>query len=256
MIDLHSHVLPGIDDGPPDLAGSIALARTAADGGTTVLAATPHLRSDHPGVRLGELAGRCRALAERLASEGVQVEVVPGGEVDLLWGLDASDRDLQLASYRQAGSDVLLETPYSDLLPNFADLVMAIADRGFRVLLAHPERNPTFQRRPERLKELVRRGVLVQVTAASLVRTDRSRSRSLAAALVEEGVAHVIASDAHRAGELRTPELAAGRDAADRLAPGRGEWMVTEAPAAVLAGEPLPQAPAAASGGRGRWWRR
>ena len=251
MIDLHSHVLPGIDDGPADLDESLAFARDAAADGTRTLAATPHLRHDHPNVRPEELAGRCERLNERLPEE-LELTVVPAAEVDLLWAQRASPEALRLASYRQRGTDLLLETPYGPLSGSFESLLFRVAVQGFRILLAHPERSPSFQADPSRLTELVRRGVLVQVTAQSLAsRNRRSRSRRLALALIEEGMGHVIASDAHRGGAERPP-LSAGVRAAAEVAPARAEWMVTDAPAAILAGEPLPDAPAEASGARRR----
>ncbi len=244
MIDLHTHVLPGLDDGAPDAAAAVALASAAAAEGVTVLAATPHLRADHPDVRPSELAGRVAALREELAREDVAVDIVEGGEVDLHWAADADDEDLRLASYGQRGHDVLVETPYGELPPAFDDLLFRVQARGFRALLAHPERSPTFQRDPRRLSALVERGALVQVTAAALADgSRRSRSHRLATALVREGLAHVIASDAHGVGGIRPAGLTAGVRAAERLAPGRGRWMVTDAPAAILAGDPLPPAP-------------
>ena len=244
MIDLHSHVLPGIDDGPGDIAGSIELARAAERDGVHTLAATPHLRADHPRVRLSELAGRCEDLNARLAEASVDLRVVAGGEVDALWAQAASDDELRLASYGQRGGDLLLETPYGPLPDGFEDLLFRLVLRGFRVLLAHPERNPTLQREPARLAEMVDRGALVQVTALSLARADRgSRSRRLALELVERGHAHVIASDSHSA-EWRAPELSAGVAAAAKVAPARAQWMVTDVPAAILAGDPLPDPPA------------
>ena len=246
MIDLHSHVLAGIDDGPGDMEGSIELARAAERDGVRTLAATPHLRADHPAVRLRELADRCAVLNARLEQASIGLTVVPGGEVDVIWAQGASDDDLRLASYGQRGSDLLLETPYGPLPDLFEQMLFGFSLRGFRVLLAHPERNPTLQRDPERLAAMVHRGVLVQVTALSLARSDRgSRSRRPALALVEQGLAHVIASDAHAA-DWRAPDLSAGVAAAARVAPARAGWMATEAPAAVLAGEPLPDPPAQA----------
>ena len=123
MLDLHCHLLPGIDDGPPDVAGSIQLAWQAEAEGVRVIAATPHCREDHPGVVPGELRDRCRELSNQLVDEGILVRVVPGGEVDLVWGLEASDEDLRLVSYGQHGSDLLLETPYSALPSRFEDLL-------------------------------------------------------------------------------------------------------------------------------------
>jgi protein-tyrosine phosphatase len=241
VIDLHTHVLPGVDDGAPDVEAARALAADAAAGGVAVMAATPHLRSDHPRVVASELAGRVAAL--RAALSGVPIELVVGAEVDLERALIADGDELRLASYGQRGTDLLVETPYGGLPPSFEDLLFRIAARGYRILLAHPERNRDFQREPRRLAALAERGTLVQVTAASLAEgRRRSATRRFAHALVQEGVAHVIASDDHGGGWRAT--LAAGVSAAARTAPARAQWMVTDAPAAILAGAPLPPPPA------------
>jgi protein-tyrosine phosphatase len=243
MIDLHSHVLPGIDDGPSDINESVELLGAAAAQGTAVLAATPHLRADFPLVDLGRLADACAELNERALADAT-VCVVPGAEVDLLWAQSASDEDLRLASFRQRGSDLLIETPYGELPGAFEELLFQISVRGYRVLLAHPERSLTFQRNPMRLRDIASRGVLIQITLPSVIGRDRrSRSRRLVAALVREGLAHNLASDAHSAGPWRPPYLRDAVDAIAELAPARAEWMVTDAPAAILEGEPLPPPP-------------
>jgi protein-tyrosine phosphatase len=246
MIDLHAHVLPGIDDGPRTLEESIALLRAAAADGTRTIAATPHLRHDFPKVDVGALSEGCERVRGALPA-GVAIEVVSGAEIDLLWSHGAAPEELRLASYGQRGDDLLVETPYGALPENFEIMLSRLRVQGYRVLLAHPELNPSFQRDPGRLARLVAEGTIVQLTAASLTRPERgSRSRRLAHRLVEDGLAHVLASDSHSAGPFRPPGLSAAVRAAAELDPSRAEWMVTEAPAAILAGEPL-QAP-----GRGR----
>jgi protein-tyrosine phosphatase len=243
VIDLHCHVLPGIDDGPRDAEESIALLTGAARSGVRVVAATPHLRPDHPGVDVAELSERCERLALRLPP-GVDVELVPAAEVDALLAQGASDEVLRLASYGQRGTDLLVETPYGGLPPNFEELLFAITVRGFRILLAHPERSRDLQARPQRLEDLVRRGVLLQITAPALLARRRAPARRLAVALIERGLAHVLASDAHSARGPRPPTLADAVEAASGVDPRRARWMVEDAPAAILAGEPLPPAPA------------
>ena len=250
VIDLHAQVLPGIDDGPPDMEGSVALALALVADGTHTVAATPHARADHPRVRLSRLEGMCEELERRLPP-GTDLTVVPAAECDLAWAQEASDDQLRLASLGQRGRDLLLETPYGPLPPTFEDLLFRVSLRGYRILLAHPERSRTFQADPERLTAIVRRGVLVQVTALSLASANRrSRTRAFAHSLVERGLAHVIASDAHSAAGKRAP-LSAGLAAAARVDAARAEWMVTEAPAAVLAGEPLPRPPRRPAARRG-----
>ena len=245
MIDLHSHLLPGIDDGAPDLDHALELARAAAEQGTRVLAATPHLRGDFPDVHPGELAARCDDMRAAIREAGIDLEVAQDGEAGVIWAMSASDDDLRAGSYGAQGTDLLVESPYNALDDNFEGMLFSLQDRGYRLLLAHPENNPTFQRSPERLRALVERGVLLQVTARSLIRPDRRKgSRPLAESLVRGGHAHVLASDAHSGRQLRPPALAAGAAAAARLAgEARARWMVEDAPAAVLAGQPLPEPP-------------
>ncbi len=246
MIDLHAHVLPGIDDGPPGLSGSLDLLRRAAANRTQIIAATPHLRADYPNVAVEAIAAACRALQEHVPPAW-GLRIVPGGEVDLLWAEDASDEDLRRSSYGGRGTDLLVETPYGPLTGAFEDALLALAGRGYRMLLAHPEMNASLQRSPERLEALVERGVLLQITGASLLRaSSASPSGRLARRLVEEEIAHVIASDTHSGGAWRPSEMLAAARAARQLAPGRATWMVTSAPAAILAGKPLPPLPAGA----------
>lgn len=259
MIDLHSHVLPGIDDGPSDIADSVEFAEVAAAQGTTVLAATPHLRSDFPLVEIERVADACAELNERLPADA-EVVVTPGAEVDVMWAQSASDEQLGLASLGQHGTDLLVETPYGLLSDTFEDLLFRITVRGYRILLAHPERNPTFQRDPGRLRDIAARGVLIQITLPSVVARDRgSRSRRLAFALVREGLAHNLASDSHSPGRWRPPALRSGVEAFAEFAPAYAEWMVTDAAAAILEGAPLPKPPHGQAPRRGirlRGWRR
>ena len=254
MIDLHSHLLPGIDDGAADLEHALDLARAAADQGTRVLAATPHLRADFPDVRPDELAGRCDEIRAAIADAAIELEVVQGGEAGLMWAVNATDDELRAGSYGARGTDLLVETPYGPLNNQFEQLLFTLPERGYRLLLAHPENNPTFQRTPERLHELVERGVLLQVTARSLIRSDRRRGpRPLAEALVRDGYAHVLASDAHSGRQLRPPALGAGAAAAAELVgEERARWLVEGAPAAIIAGQPLPEPPPAKTAERKR----
>jgi protein-tyrosine phosphatase len=248
MIDLHSHVLPGLDDGPADIDDSIEFARAAEAQGTLVLAATPHLRSDYPGIRIEQIPDAAAQLNARLDRDS-KIRIEPAGEADLLWALNATDEQLRYASFGQRGTDILVETPYGDLPDGFEDLLFQISVRGYRILLAHPERNPGFQRNPERLKELAKRGILLQITLPSVANKRRgSRSRELALALVREGYAHNLASDSHSASAtFRPPALREGVKAVAAVSSAYAEWMVTEAPAAILEGQPLSKPPGVGS---------
>ena len=256
MIDLHHHLLPGIDDGPATPSETLAAAERAAHDGVRTIAATPHVREDHPCVRPSELAERSQEVADGLARSGVPISVVVGGEVDLSWAQAASDEALRLVSYAQRGTDLLVETPYGHLPSTFESLLFELQVRGYRILLAHPERNPTLQSDLARLEALVRRGILVQLSGEAIVpRGSGSRSAALAVELLERGLAHVIASDAHGANPRRAPLSKAVAAAKKRIGDAATD-MVTTTPAAILAGDPISTAEEPRRPRRGRLRRR
>jgi protein-tyrosine phosphatase len=236
---------------------SVAFARRVVADGIRTTAATPHLRADHPLVQPGELSERLDELRERLRAERVPLEVVVGGEVDVFWAGRASDEELRLVSYGQMGRVLLLETPYGFLPDVFEDLVADVVGRGFRVMLAHPERNETLQRSPERLDELAREGLLLQVNASSVAPggPDAGAHR-LARRLLRDGLVHVLASDSHSAGPWRPPDLGRGRAAAALYGEAQAHWLVEDVPRALLDGGPIPARPRPPRAGLGRLARR
>jgi len=246
MIDLHSHVLPGLDDGPPDMSSSVAMARVAADSGTRRLVATPHLREDFPRVHIAELADRVTQLNAAIQRHGIDLEVVRGAEVDLATALDASDEELRQVTLAANGSDLLIETPYRPVPSILESLLDVLRHRGFRVTLAHPELNASFHRDPERLGRLADAGVHLQLTARSLRLQRGSRARDLALTAIKRGWAHVLASDGHSS-QWRAPCLGSELKDAQRRHPElalRLAWMVGDAPAAILNATALPPIPA------------
>jgi protein-tyrosine phosphatase len=251
-VDVHAHALPGIDDGPSDTEGALAMLRAAAATGIQTLAVTPHLRSDFPNVHVDELERRCRALREATMREGIGLGIVCGAEVSLVWALEASDEQLALATYGQRGTDLLIETPTFDVVGLESRLHQLLA-KGLRVTLAHPERNIEFQRALARLAGLVADGVLVQINAETLLgATRRSDTHRLGRYLCCEGLAHALASDGHRAAGWR-PVTCLGQAAqlaAQLVGPDRAHWMTHTAPAAIVAGTELPDAPEALNGRR------
>lgn len=245
LVDIHAHLLPGIDDGPRDLESALSMARAAVGAGIEVIAATPHLRQDFPDVHLEELAERSDSLRVALKRDQISLGVIGGAETSLAWALQADDQQLALASYGQRGTDLLIEAP-SDSVIGFDRLVYELLAKGFRVTLAHPERNPEFQGDPDRLDELVSQGVLLQINADSLLVTNRkSPLRRLAERLCRDGIAHALASDGHR-GESWRPvtRLAEAAVAATALVGAeRARWLVATSPGAIISGEPVPEPP-------------
>ena len=245
MIDIHSHILPGLDDGPKTEDESLELARAAVATGTRAMVATPHIRSDHPFAheRIEELAARLR---ERLATEGVELDVLTGGEIALS-ELDLIDderlRDLALG----AGDCVLVECPYSPVGELLEGMLADLRRRGFRAVLAHPERSPAFLDEPARLARLVESGVLTSITAASMEGRFGKPPRRLCVQMLKDGLVHDVASDAHSA-RGRPPGMIRGFEALASELRGledQARWYVYDAPVAMLTGKPLPPRPPA-----------
>ncbi len=221
------------------------MARAAVAAGTSTLVATPHLRSDFPGVDVLELEKRRETLRAAIVEAAIPIDLVGGAEVSIPWVLRASERELALASYGQRGSDLLLEPP-PVTTPPLEAILGELRRRGYRVILAHPERSQQFQHDRSRLRGLVEQGVLVQVNADSLLaRNPFLGARRLAQWLCKEGLAHAIASDGHRSSVWRpVGQLADGVDALTGLVgAARAQWMAEGAPSAIVGGRELPECP-------------
>jgi protein-tyrosine phosphatase len=241
VIDLHTHVLPGIDDGARSLADSRALAMAAVEEGVSVLAATPHVRDDYP--TTAEMMEEAVALVRAdFAVQGIPVEVLHGAEVDLsiLWAMPPDE--LRRLTIAQTGRYLLLEFPYRGWPLALDSAVSRLVQLGVIPLLGHPERNPEVQDRPDRVRSLVEAGALVQVTAASLDGVRDRAAQAAALRLLDLGLVHVLASDSHGPHISREGLGAVARSIGDaELA----RYLTVEVPGAIVAGEPVPERPLA-----------
>lgn len=240
MIDLHSHILPELDDGPETLEGSLELARAAVADGIDVMAATPHVRDDYP-TTADEMETAVERLRRELAGAGIPLDLRAGGEL----AVDRLDLPAdELRRFRLGGSRCLLvETPYSGWPLDLGERLFRLQAAGFTPVLAHPERNSEVQADPERrLRPLVETGTLVQLTAASVDGRLGRRTQAASKRLLELELAHLLGSDAH-APTIRAVGLTAAAQSVgdERLA----RWLTNDAPAAILEGAPLPPRPPA-----------
>jgi protein-tyrosine phosphatase len=243
VIDLHAHILPGLDDGPATLDDSVEMAAAAVAGGTRVMAATSHVNRGF-GLRPDDLAEARERVVARLREEGIPLEVVQGGEVSTSRLEDLDDEDLRGLTLG-AGPWLLLECPLSPRSPSMAPFVSDLRRRGLEVLLAHPERSPAFMRGSSELPGLIELGAVAQVTSTALSGRFGDTVRKVAFGMIDRGEAHVIASDGHSAGG-RPPDLPTALAALERRYDAPRElfdWMTNAVPAAMLAGEPLPPRP-------------
>lgn len=233
MIDLHAHLLPGFDDGVRSLEEARELARAASARGVTAIAATPHVRSDYP-TTAARMERGVASLQADFAAAGIAIDVVAGGElaIDRLWEL--GDDEIRRFTYAGAGRYLLVEFPYSGWPQLAEQTVASLRASGIRPVLAHPERNDAVQSAPRRLEPLVAAGALVQLTAGSVTGLLGAHPRDASNALLERGLAHLLASDAHgphvpRAA-LADAVAALGDDALARR-------LTVDVPAAIIAGD-------------------
>jgi protein-tyrosine phosphatase len=256
MIDLHFHLLPGIDDGPQSTAEMLELARAAYDAGTRTIVATPHL-DEHWDVTLEDIAEGVERARSVLESAQIDLEVLAGAEASLprFVGLSPAQRaDVRLGD----GHYVLLESPHALAAGNFDGAVERLLSDGQPLLLAHPERCPLFQRRVELLERVVEAGALCSITAASLRGRFGRTVYDFTITLLERGLVHDVASDAHSV-ERRGPDLLGAFEHADQELPGLLEhaaYFTEHAPRAILDGAIPDDPPTLARRQRGLFGRR
>lgn len=233
MIDLHCHILPGIDDGALDLADSLAMARVAAADGIETIAATPHIRHDHD-VHIPELPGRVEEVNDELSRNGVPVEVVIGGEVAET-ALEGLDEDELRAVTLGGGGWILLEPRPGPLGDSLLAAVVRLREAGFGALIAHPERHLSHDLL-DWIRRLIDAGALIQGTAAYLV---AGNPRKGMLALAAAGLIHILASDAHSSHGGRPLRISDGLAVLGQveLVNPHLDWVSREAPAAILRGD-------------------
>ena len=242
MIDLHCHLLPGLDDGPGDPAKSLEMCRMALEEGVSGIAATPHLYHDLFPTDRDSILAALQGMRGALEEAGVCLALYAGADVRLVPDL-AERLDRGECLTLNHGRYFLLELPHRVLPPNLGDAVSSLVAAGRVPVITHPERNAAILRREEILLDLLGRGALCQVTAGSLTGEFGRESERLARRLVEAGAVHFLASDAHST-SWRPPGLARGLDAARRLLGDEAaRRLVDENPRAVLADLPLEVAP-------------
>ena len=235
FVDIHCHLLPGLDDGPADEDASLSLAAAAYAGGTAAIVATPHNSFRFP-FRAGDAQRELRRLEQRVPEE---LALFSGCELEIS---DESLRAFFASPQRftlNQGSYVLIELMGQSCPPNFEQALLNFRERDLRPILAHPERCPAVHARWRRLYDWRERGCLFQITAASLTGRMGRRAQSAACAMLREGLADFAASDAHDAVK-RPPHLLEGFRVASQIAgisaAGR---LFTYNPLAVLHDEPL-----------------
>lgn len=197
MIDIHSHLLPGIDDGSKSMDISLQMARDAVADGITHALMTPHHMNGRYTNHAQDVIERTTAFQAALDEHNIPLTVFPSQEVRINGGLMTALDEHDILTTDAQGTYVLIEFP-SDDVPTFTmDMLFQIQQRGMVPVIVHPERNTRLMREPQLLYDMVSRGAYAQVTASSYVGTFGKAVSTFAEDIISNGLAHVFASDAH-----------------------------------------------------------
>jgi protein-tyrosine phosphatase len=238
-VDVHCHVLPGLDDGPSTLDDALDLCDALVDDGITTVIATPHQLGAYDGVNTAAvIRNAVRELTAELAREEITLEIYPGADVrvdERLAKLVDDDRVLTAADRRR---HLLLELPH-ELFVNPLPAIVELGRRGIQVILTHPERHRYLHAETDRIAVWVAAGAALQVTAGSLLGDFGPRANHDAWRLVHAGLVSLIATDAHDS-ERRPPQLTTAYDVLTaEVGPEASRVLCLENPWRVFQGEPL-----------------
>ncbi|WP_160154370.1 tyrosine-protein phosphatase [Microbulbifer sp. ALW1] len=237
MIDLHCHILPGIDDGARDLDQALVLARAAVSDGITHTVATPHIHAGRFPNNLSTITKAFNQLRDALAAEGIPLQLGMAAEIRL------SEEILNMVLLKQVpylgeweGDKVLLlELPHSHIPPGTEQLIRWLRKQKVRPMIAHPERNKDVMRDFNKVMPLVREGCLFQVTSGAVAGHFGEGAQERAVQLLEQDLVTILATDAHH--EVRRPPvLNVGREAAAEIVGEEKSWqLVRDNPGKIAA---------------------
>jgi protein-tyrosine phosphatase len=237
MIDLHSHILPGIDDGAKTLDVSLAMARLAVADGIHTMACTPHI---YPGMYMNDgpgILGAIASLQAALDAHAIPLKLVAGADVHLVPGLLEGLRSGQVPTLH-GSRYFLLEPSHTTPPPRFEDSVFNLIASGYTPIITHPERLTWVEDHYDVFLRLIEQGAWIQITAAALTGTFGPRAKHWGLRFLSEGHTHIIASDAHSAGR-RVPRMSEARDIAKNLlGEAEAQLLVLGRPQAVLDNRP------------------
>ncbi len=239
MVDIHHHLLPGLDDGSTNLETSIAMARMAAEDGITHIVATPHANHRYPFDRAHN-DEMLQTLREALVREGISITLGSGCDFHLSYDniQDARVHPQRYSINRK--QYLLIELPDHGIAPQIEDSFYELRLAGITLILTHPERNPTLQNNPERLKLWVQQGMLLQVTTSSVLGQMGTAAEKMAHKLLSDRWVHFLATDAHNL-TRRPPKMRAAFDmVSSRYGAAYAQSICVDNPLAAFEGREMP----------------
>lgn len=226
MLDIHSHILPGLDDGAPDMETALAMARIAVSDGITRMVATPHYLEGSMDNSRHWIIETVYQFKQELKNERINLEIVPGCEVYLSPNTPALLKKGELMTVNDGGKYLLVEFPMHNI-PNYAEeILFELKVMGVTPIIVHPERNLELGKNPEQILKLVMKGCLLQINSGSINGLYGTNVTKTAHLLVKNDLVHLLGSDAHSAG-VRSPKIREAVDWIERVKPGRAKQIMS-----------------------------
>lgn len=197
IIDIHCHILPGIDDGAADFTESLEMAKAAAKEGIKKIIATPHHRNGSYDNYKDEIIHRTKELNDYLQSEQVKVEILPGQETRIYGEMVEDYEKGEILTLAEVSTYVFVEFPSGNVPRYTEQLLFDLQMKGVTPVIVHPERNAELIQQPDKLYQFVKNGAATQVTAASVVGYFGKKIQKFTEDLIQANLTHFIASDAH-----------------------------------------------------------
>ncbi|GAB6165282.1 exopolysaccharide biosynthesis protein [Thermostilla marina] len=236
LVDVHCHILPGIDDGATDWQTTLAMARAAAADGISLVVATPHQLGSYRNNTAETIRSLVTEANRRLEDAGIPLVIRPGADVRIDDDLPERVADDSVMTLADRGRHVLLELPHELYVP-LEGLLDRLERMGLVGILSHPERNAGIQRDPRIVDRLVARGCLMQLTAGSLTGSFGEPIQRLSEVLLKRGVIHMVASDAHGLRRRRPILSRAYRRTHQLIGPRAADVLFRENPTRIAQGE-------------------
>ncbi len=239
MIDIHCHILPGVDDGAQTLEETLEMCRMAVADGITTTVATPHQQNGVYQNSSESILKNVETISAVLKESKISLEILPGADVYVEVNTGEKIEKGEVLTLNNTRRYFLLEFPAHTIPPNIGKIIFNLLLKNFTPIITHPERIIEVQENPNRIYDLVSQGALSQITAMSITGEFGSRIQKCAKTLLKHNLAHIIATDAHSVNS-RPPILSesvkvAGRMLGEDLAAN----MVTTVPSVVIRGEPI-----------------
>ena len=239
LLDMHSHMLPGLDDGASNWKQSLIMASMAVEDGIEGVVCTPHWVLGRYENTRSVILSALEKLKKKLADHEIPLKVYPGAELHLDVSIPQGIRAGDLLTINDTGCFALIELPEELLPQNLEEFFWDLHTQKITPIISHPERNAVLLQDPMRLYQWVQMGVLTQLTAASLLGLFGRKVQKFSALLVEHNLIHILATDAHGL-NVRTPILSEGYKVIEGMKGKETAFqMVCETPKRIIQGEPV-----------------